>query len=138
MRKYVQFGCGLSNPSEWTNYDSSPTLRIQKIPILGWVLKKKLNVIFPNNIKYGDIVKGLKIEEESCDGIYCSHVLEHLSYNDMITSLKNSYSYLKKGGTFRMVLPDMEFECRKYISELEEGKNENGRNNKNSIELNNT
>jgi hypothetical protein len=30
---YIQYGCGLSAPKEWTNFDVSPTLRIQKLPI---------------------------------------------------------------------------------------------------------
>ena len=34
-KKYVQYGCGLSAPNEWINFDVSPTLRIQKIPIIG-------------------------------------------------------------------------------------------------------
>ena len=41
---YVQYGCGLSAPKEWINFDVSPTLRIQKTPILGSILKSKLNV----------------------------------------------------------------------------------------------
>jgi len=115
MGKYLQYGCGLSNPDKWENFDSSPTLRIQRTPILGMLLKPTLNVVFPRNIKYGDIVKGLNVSKNSYDGIYCSHVLEHLSYNDLLKSLKNTYEYLKPGGIFRMVLPDLEYLCREYI-----------------------
>ncbi|MCB0428967.1 MAG: hypothetical protein KDD54_02555 [Flavobacteriales bacterium] len=72
---YVQYGCGLSAPEKWLNFDASPTLRIQKIPVLGQILRKKLNVVFPDNVIYGDIVKGLPIEVDSCEGVYCSHVV---------------------------------------------------------------
>ena len=118
---YVQYGCGLSAPKEWTNFDSSPTLRIQKIPIAGHLLRRKLNVVFPPNVKYGDIIKGLPVERDSCSGLYCSHVLEHLSLNDFRTALKNSYAVLKPGGIFRCVLPDLEGAARKYISRFDNG-----------------
>ena len=32
---YVQYGCGLSAPHEWLNFDASPILRLQKLPLLG-------------------------------------------------------------------------------------------------------
>lgn len=118
---YVQYGCGLSCPDQWINFDASPTLRLQKIPLLGSVIRSVSSTKFPTRIKYGDIVKGINIKDNSCAGLYCSHILEHLSYNDLMVSLKNSYKMLKPGGTFRMVLPDMERYCRDYISALDSG-----------------
>ena len=118
-KKYVQYGCGLSAPINWLNFDSSPTLRIQRMPLIGNLIKKRLNVIFPENVIFGDIIKGLPVKENSCDGIYCSHTLEHLSLEDFRIALKNSYSVLKKGGIFRCIVPDLEFYARKYIIEIE-------------------
>jgi len=118
-KRYVQYGCGLSAPKEWINFDASPTLRLQKTPIIGKLLKNKLNVLFPDNVKYGDIVKGLPIQDSSCDGLYCSHILEHLSLVDFRIALSKSYRLLKKGGKFRCIVPDLEFAARKYISDLE-------------------
>lgn len=116
---YVQYGCGLSAPKQWTNFDVSPTLRIQKIPIIGSLLKSRLNTTFPANVQYGDIIKGLPIADNSCDGLYCSHTLEHLSLNDFRTALANSHKVLKKGGIFRCVVPDLEEAARIYIQELD-------------------
>jgi predicted SAM-dependent methyltransferase len=114
---YVQYGCGLSAPAEWYNFDASPTLRLQKLPIIGEVFKKKVD--FPKNVRYGDILKSLSaIEEGTCDGIYCSHVLEHLSLNDFNLALKNTYKLLKPGGIFRFVVPDLEFSINQYIKNL--------------------
>ena len=48
---YLQYGCGLSAPSEWYNFDASPTLRLQKLPFVGSVFKKKVD--FPKNVRYG-------------------------------------------------------------------------------------
>lgn len=124
MKKiYVQYGCGLSAPKEWTNFDVSPTLRIQKTPLIGSLLKSKLNTIFPSNVLYGDIIKGLPINENSCDGLYCSHTLEHLSLQDFRRALINSFKVLKKGGIFRCVLPDLELEARLYIKDIDDGNN---------------
>lgn len=118
---YVQYGCGLSAPEEWINFDISPTLRIQKIPLLGKLLKSQLNVTFPENVRYGDIVKGLPVPAHSCDGLYCSHTLEHLSLEDLRKALANSYTILKKGGIFRCVLPDLEKAARTYLNDLDHG-----------------
>jgi len=117
--KYVQYGCGLSAPPGWTNYDASPTLRIQRIFILGSIVRKRVNVVFPPNVKYGDIIKGLPEADNSCDGIYCSHVLEHLALNDFRTALANTYKILKPGGMFRCVVPDLEWAAREYIKSFD-------------------
>jgi len=120
-KTYVQYGCGLSAPKEWVNFDVSPTLRIQKTPIIGTLLKSTLNTTFPSNVLYGDITKGLPIKENSCNGLYCSHTLEHLALNDFRKALANSYLVLKKGGIFRCVVPDLEYIVRQYITELDNG-----------------
>lgn len=113
-RQYVQYGCGLSAPNAWINFDSSPTLRIQKIPLFGLLFRQQLNTVFPDNILVGDIVRGLPIENNSCDGIYCSHVLEHLSYEDFKIAIKNTYVILKTSGFFRLVMPDLEELIKNY------------------------
>ncbi len=118
---YIQYGCGLSAPLSWKNFDASPTLRIQKTPALGFLAKKKLNISFPPNVLYGDIVKGLPVNEASCNGLYCSHVLEHLSLNDFRIALVNSFKILKSGGIFRCVVPDLELMARSYINSLDSG-----------------
>lgn len=121
-KQYVQYGCGLSAPKEWTNFDISPTLRIQKTPVLGSLVKSRLNTIFPDNVLFGNIIKGLPVADNSCDGVYCSHTLEHLALEDFRTALKNTYKILKKGGIFRCIVPDLEWSARTYIEALDKGK----------------
>jgi predicted SAM-dependent methyltransferase len=113
-KKYVQYGAGNRSVKSWINFDSSPTLRIQKMPILGFFLRSKLNCKFDEDIFYGDIVKGLPIRSESVDGLFCSHILEHLSLDDFSTALKNSFSYLKPGAIFRIIVPDLEIYVNEY------------------------
>jgi len=118
MSRYVQYGCGFTAPEGWVNYDASPTLRFERLPLLGKLYTRNKQR-FPANVQYGDIVRGLPEKSDSCDGIYCSHVLEHLSYNDFITALKNTYLLLKPGGIFRGVVPDLKTAAIDYINGYE-------------------
>src|SRR5690606_36038338 len=121
IKRYVHYGCGLTAPGEWENYDVSPTLRIQKVPLLGRMLRRWLNAEFPDNVRYGNKIKGLPVEKDSCDGVYCSHTLEHLSLADFRKALANTNKILKPGGIFRCVVPDLEWAAIKYLRSLDEG-----------------
>jgi len=110
---YVQYGCGWSAPKGWLNYDSSPTLRFERIPILGRMYTKN-SERFPNNVVYGDILKSLPLMDQDVRGLYCSHVLEHLTLNDLRVALRESYRVLSVKGTFRMVVPDLEYFIDNY------------------------
>jgi len=61
----------------------------------------------------------LPILENSVDGVYCSHVLEHFSYFDLKIALQNTYQILKECGVFRCVLPNLEYHLLKYLNDLE-------------------
>ena len=114
--EYVQYGCGWCAPIKWRNFDASPTLRFERIPIIGKLYTKN-DKRFPVNVEYGDIIKGLPIPDNSCKGVYCSHVLEHLSLEDFRLALINTHKILKKGGIFRAVLPDLEYLITKYVND---------------------
>lgn len=114
---YVQYGCGWCAPEGWLNYDASPTLRLERVPVLG----KRISALFsgnpapfPDAALYGDIVKGLTLHDQTCKGVYCSHVLEHLSLQDLRMALVNTRRLLQPGGLFRLVVPDLEFYIRQY------------------------
>jgi SAM-dependent methyltransferase len=115
---YVHYGCGVTAPDNWLNFDATPTLRIQKIPVIGKLLASRFKgLTFPEHILYGDIVKGLPLPNNSCKAIYCSHVLEHLSRQDCVIALRNTYQLLQPGGIFRCVLPDLEKYIVRYQSD---------------------
>lgn len=114
---YLQYGCGWDAPDGWLNFDSSPTLRVERLPIIGNALSTFIKgnaERFPDNVRYGDIVSGLPIEDHSCQGIYCSHILEHLCLDDFRVALGVTNRLLKSCGTFRLVLPDLAFFIRQY------------------------
>jgi len=90
-------------------FDASPTLVVERL-IPG---RKR---VFPANVRYGDIVRGLPLDAESCDAVYCSHVLEHLALEDFRAALRNAYRTLRPGGTFRIVVPDLAHDAREYLA----------------------
>ncbi len=113
---YVQYGSGWCAPDGWRNFDASPTLRFERLPLLGRLYTKNRER-FPENVEYGDIVTGLPVPENSCRAVYCSHILEHLALDDFRAALKNTYRILAFGGTFRFVLPDLEHFINAYAKD---------------------
>ena len=118
--RYVQYGCGLSSPEGWINFDASPTLIAQKIPFVGKYIRKA-QISFPPSVRFGDIRKGLKIPDKSCDGVYASHILEHLALDDLDKALKETFRILKPNGIFRLVVPDLVYYATRYIESYEVG-----------------
>ena len=110
----VQYGCGHHAPDGWLNFDSSPSLRFERLPVIGSLYTKNA-ARFPANVLYGDIVRGLPITPGTVDRLYASHILEHLAYEDAIRALRNSFCILKIGGVFRLIVPDLAVRARRYI-----------------------
>jgi len=118
---WIHFGCGLCAPTEWTNYDSSPTLRLQQLPLIGRFVPAGPYGRFPKNVLYGDIVKGLPVARGTAELLFSSHVLEHLSLTDLRKALRQCRLMLRSGGVFRLVLPDLEFLIDQYRIDATEG-----------------
>jgi SAM-dependent methyltransferase len=114
--KYVQYGSHFCAPETWRNFDASPTLLFERIPIVGRLYTKN-DFRFPSNVEYGDIIKGLPVQDKSCKAVYCSHTLEHLSLEDLRLALRNTYQILEDGGIFRIVLPDLEYSIHEYLAD---------------------
>jgi len=112
---YVQYGSGTCGPKSWRNFDASPILRFERIPLLGKIYTKN-KTRFSQNIEYGDIIKSLPFSTNSVHGIYASHVLEHLALNDFRIALRNTFNILRPNGIFRLVVPDLELHAKNYIS----------------------
>ena len=63
-----------------------------------------------------DAREHLPFEDQSVDLIYSSHFLEHLTYDEGKTFLKECKRILKKDGVMRLIVPDAELLINKYIS----------------------
>jgi predicted SAM-dependent methyltransferase len=115
---YVQFGCGVCAPDDWQNFDAGPAFWLQsRMPFFTPLLKKKGFPEYPKNIRYGDVIKGLPVPAQSAEVVYCSHVLEHMSLDELRVALRNVFSYLRPGGTFRLVVPDLEQLIKTYLAD---------------------
>ena len=120
--RHIQFGCGLCAPPTWRNFDAGPAFWLEKnLPFLKKTLVRRGFPQYPANIEYGDVIVGLPVEESSADGVYCSHVLEHLALNEFRTTLLNVFRYLRPGGIFRLVVPDLEVIARQYVAASDPG-----------------
>ncbi len=117
-RQYVQFGCGMCAPESWLNFDAGPAFWLQsRFPFLTPLLVKRGFPDYPKNIRYGDVIKGLPIAPQSAEAVYCSHVLEHMTLEEFRVTIRNIFSYLRPGGTFRLVLPDLEQLIKSYVDD---------------------
>lgn len=119
-KSYVQYGCGFTAADGWLNFDSSPTLRIERIPVAGSALSALLSgngQRFPAVVRYGDICKGLPVGDGSVLGCYASHVLEHLSLDDLRKALANTFRMLAPAGVFRLIVPDLLARASRYVEE---------------------
>lgn len=113
---YFQYGCGLSAPEGWLNFDASPTLWLQRLPVLGGIFRAKLKPFFPPAVRFGDIRRNFPLDENTAQGAYCSHVLEHLALEDCRASLRNTLKVLRPGGRFRLVMPDLRYCIDTYLA----------------------
>lgn len=113
---YVQYGCGFCAPDDWLNYDASPTLRFERLPVLGRLYTKNKER-FPANVRYGDIVHGLGVPDGSCRGLYSSHMLDYLVPGEFSAALANSRKMLASGGIFRLVVEDCARLMKEYLAD---------------------
>ncbi len=117
----LNIGCGDTCPKNWENIDASLGLKISKIPLVGRsILSVISNHQWSTSIKYGDIVKGLRKKQNQYQLIFACHILEHLSFEDFHQAMANIYTYLKPGGTFRAIVPDLEQYVRTYLTHRED------------------
>jgi hypothetical protein len=117
---YVQFGCGLCAPDGWRNFDASPTVRFERIPVVGKLYQLNASR-FPANVEYGDVVRGLPVPAGGARAIFASHVLEHLPLEDFRKALRNTLQMLEPGGVFRLIVPDLEQLATRYLSSSSSG-----------------
>ena len=97
------------------NFDASPRLRFERMPVAGSVVALTKGRLFPANVMYGDIRQGLPVADGSVDGIYASHILEHLSRNAVTTARAYTHKMLRSGGTFRLIVPDLAARAERYV-----------------------
>lgn len=123
----INIGCGQTPTAGWRNFDNSFSLRLATRPVLATLLNKlgllqtaqQRFIAFAraNRIEYGDATRRLPLAPDSCEVIYCSHMLEHLDRAGASRFLKESYRVLAPNGIVRIVVPDINRMARHYLDD---------------------
>ena len=124
----LNLGCGLKTSPDPSvlNIDYSILLKIRT----NWLFRTVAPLFLdddrltrlrslPDNVMLHDLSKGIPFGDESADVVYHSHLIEHLDRNIAPLFLKECFRVLKPGGIMRIVAPDLEIICRKYMANLE-------------------
>jgi len=102
---FLHIGCNVIAPESWINIDGSWNAWLSRYPLIKKLLWK-LRIIskevykhpWPRNILIWDVNKGLPFPDNSVDGIYASHLLEHLSRSKARFFVGECYRILRQGG----------------------------------------
>ena len=86
--KKLHLGCGQNAIPGWLNTDYYPRRQ---------------------DILHLDATKPFPLPAESFDYVFSEHMIEHITYHDGLTMLKESRRVLKPGGRIRISTPDLKF-----------------------------
>ncbi len=120
----INIGCGQTPTPGWRNFDNSIALRIPKLPFLPELLLKLRLIGQPqyqfvrfaqeNQIEYGDVARGLPLQDGTVEILYSSHMLEHLDRNEADRFLREAFRLLCPGGIIRIAVPDLKKQIEQY------------------------
>lgn len=83
------------------------------IKVNSWILTDKDTLDITSHESWAKMFK-----PNTIDIIFSEHVFEHLTMKECETAIKLSYIYLKKGGLFRIAVPDGYRKDRSYVEEI--------------------
>jgi len=122
-RAMLNVGCGARAHPEWENVDFSPYARLARRKWLARILRgvgllsreRSRNVLgVPSTIRRWDVRRGLPFDEDVFDVAYHSHFLTHVDKEQAPPVLRECWRVLKRGGTIRVVVPDLERIVHRY------------------------
>ena len=121
----LNLGCGRTILSGWVNIDNSPSVVLAKVPFIRYILFK-LKIISPEqfenqwskDIVWCDVSRKIPYPDSVVDRVYSSHFLEHIEKEKGETVLRETFRILKKGGIFRLVVPDLVFHAQRYLKKI--------------------
>jgi SAM-dependent methyltransferase len=73
----------------------------------------------PKNLLVHNLAHGIPFSDNAVDGVYHSHLLEHLDRDVGRRFLVEIYRVLKPGAIHRIVVPDLEQSVRHYLRHIE-------------------
>ena len=105
----IHLGCGGDVKPGWVNIDIILDGGLPSLP-------RDSETFFFNY----DIRLGLPLAAESCDMIYSSHFFEHLYYKQGVQLMRDCYKVLRRGGVFRVCLPNFKRAFEAYVNQDQE------------------
>lgn len=123
--KVLNLGCGYQTSDRCINIDWSLPIRM-KGSVLGRRIaplvltgeRREAYDAMTGDVMRHNLKKGIPFPDQSVDGVYHSHLLEHLDRDVVPGFLAEVKRVLKPGGVHRIVVPDLEFETRRYLDSL--------------------
>lgn len=120
VRRLLNLGCGPEAArTDWDDYDGSWNLLLRRsLPgrFLTPLIDRYASHGWPGHVKFLSLTRRLPFRTDSIDGIYASHVLEHLHFSDAKIFLEECLRILRPGGILRLVVPDLEHQARTYLA----------------------
>jgi len=116
----LNLGCGELVGEHWVNLDSSPNVFLDNTPkvkqFFRRFLPKSSRASKFCSVRYLDLrTKRWPFGDSSVDGIFSSHVFEHLTHEAGLHMLRECFRVLKPGGRIRFVLPCLEDQISRYL-----------------------
>ncbi len=120
-------GCGSRTSPYCVNIDWSPYLRLKRnrfaarlAPLVLRGERRERFHALDDRVVVHDLRRGVPAADDSLDGVYHSHLLEHLDRSVVREFLAEVRRTLRVGGVHRIVVPDFELTCRRYLAHLDE------------------
>lgn len=125
----LNVGCGATPIRGWTNIDNSPTLWVgQLLSIVG--LSRVTNWLSPERRTLAQLAAAGRVERgkatylpfphESVAAIYSSHMIEHMTIEEVDKFLQECYRVMQIGACIRLCLPDMYSIINSNVNSVEE------------------
>lgn len=103
---WQKFVCSSGNEGAFLNVGCGPKYVSGMVNIDGNIFRKK--------DLWLDVILGLPFPDNSIQGIYASHVIEHFNISKVRTFLSECYRVLRPGGVLRLVVPSLEYAIKAY------------------------
>jgi SAM-dependent methyltransferase len=126
-RAMLNVACGSKMNWRWVNLDFSLTARLahhltiakmlNRVGVLSEARYERLLRVDPEIILW-DLKKGIPFPDESFDVVYSSHFLEHIDLEAVGPFLDEVYRVLKRRGTVRIVVPNLQALIGCYLSSV--------------------
>jgi SAM-dependent methyltransferase len=121
----LNLGCGTKTSPACVNIDWSMYLRLRRNALLQRLApmvltgeRKQRFRSLPDSLVVHDLRKGIPAETGTVDVVYHSHVLEHIDRDAAPGFQREILRVLKPGGIQRIVVPDLEVLCTRYLADF--------------------